>query len=34
MSGDIANSWATPLATGFIYNIHWFKGLNFNNLAV
>lgn len=33
-SKDLKNSFATPLATGFTYNVHWRMGLNWEHLAV
>jgi hypothetical protein len=33
-SNDNHFSFATPLAVGYIYNIHWRYGLNFDHLAI
>jgi hypothetical protein len=31
---DVKFSFATPLAIGYTYNIHWRYGLNFDHLAI
>ena len=33
-SYDIRNSYATPLATGYTYNVHFNNGVDFEHISV
>lgn len=33
-SRDLNNSWALPFASGFYYNVHWGRGIDFTRISI